>query len=89
MSMSKIKNNNNNEDNNQKPKTKEQNRATTTKDDQVLGLEKWGTKNVLGKPAEPICTYYRCHHRFSLHGTRSCRCKHPMNKTLGIAVRFI
>ena len=88
MSMSKIKNNN--EDNNQKPKTKEQNRATTTtKDDQVQGLEKWGTKDVLGKPAEPICTYYRCHHKFSLHGTRTCRCKHPMNKTLGIAVRYV
>ena len=88
MSMSKIKNNNNNEDNNQKQKIKEQNKATT-KDDQVQGLEKWGTKDVLGKPAEPICTYYRCHHRFSLHGTRTCRCKHPMNKTLGIAVRHI
>jgi hypothetical protein len=27
---------------------------------------KWGTLNVLGQPAEPICTYYRCHHKFSL-----------------------
>ena len=75
-------------DNNHKPKIKEQNRAAT-KDDQVQRLEKWGTKDVLGKPAEPICTYYSCHHKFSLHGTRRCRCKHPMNKTLGIAVRFI
>jgi hypothetical protein len=32
-------------------------------------LEKWGTLNVLGQPAEPICTYYRCHHKFSLHGS--------------------
>jgi hypothetical protein len=54
----------------------------------VQGLEKWGTLDVLGQPAEPICTYYRCHHKFSLHGTRSCRCKHPMNKTLGIFVRY-
>ena len=55
----------------------------------IQGLEKWGTLNVLGQPAEPICTYYRCHHKFSLHDTRSCRCKHPMNKTLGIsAVRY-
>ena len=55
-------------------------------DDQ--GLEKWGTLNVLGQPGEPICTYYRCHHRFSLHGTRSCRCKHPINKTLGILLKY-
>jgi hypothetical protein len=49
-------------------------------------LERWGTLDVLGQPAEPICTYYRCHHKFSLHGSRRCRCKHPMNKTLGIQV---
>ena len=52
-------------------------------------LEKWGTLNVLGQPAEPICTYYRCHHKFSLHGSRKCRCKHPTNKTLGIQVRYL
>jgi len=34
--------------------------------------------NVLGQQDEPICTYYRCNHKFSVHGTRSCRCKHPM-----------
>jgi hypothetical protein len=50
--------------------------------------EKWGTLDVLGQPAEPICTYYRCHHKFSLHGSRKCRCKHPTNKTLGIQVRY-
>jgi hypothetical protein len=52
-------------------------------------LEKWGTLNVLGQPAEPICTYYRCHHKFSLHSSRRCRCKHPTNKTLGIQVRYL
>ena len=50
--------------------------------------EGWRTLDVLGQPAEPICTYYRCHHKFSLHGSRRCRCKHPMNKTLGIQVRY-
>jgi hypothetical protein len=55
--------------------------------DEELG--KWGTLNVLGQPAEPICTYYRCHHKFSLHGSRKCRCKHPTNKTLGIQVRYL
>ena len=83
ISMSKV---NNNKDNNQKSKVREQDCAA--KDDQVQRSEKWGTLNVLGQPAEPICTYYRCHHKFSLHGTRSCRCKHPMNKTLGILVRY-
>ena len=52
------------------------------------GLEKWGTVDVLGRPAEPICTYYRCNHKFSVHGSRSCRCKHPTNKTLGVKVRY-
>jgi hypothetical protein len=51
--------------------------------------EKWGTLNVLGQPAEPICAYYRCHHKFSLHGSRGCRCKHPTNKVLGIQVRYL
>ena len=53
------------------------------------GLEKWRSLNVLGQPAEPICAYYRCHHKFSLHGSRSCRCKHPTNKTLGIELRYL
>jgi hypothetical protein len=53
------------------------------------GLEKWGTLNALGQPAEPICAYYRCHHKFSLHGSRRCRCKHPTNKMLGIQVRYL
>jgi hypothetical protein len=52
-------------------------------------LEKWGTLNVLGQPAEPICAYYRCHHEFSLHGSRGCRCKHPTNKVLGIQVSYL
>jgi hypothetical protein len=51
--------------------------------------EKWGTIDVLGNPAEPICTYYRCHHRFSLHGSTRCRCKHPNNKALGLFVRYL
>jgi hypothetical protein len=53
------------------------------------GLEKWRSLNVLGQPSEPICAYYRCHHKFSLHGSRCCRCKHPTNKTLGIEVRYL
>ena len=58
-------------------------------EDLKKGLEKWGTVDVLGQPAEPICTYYRCNHKFSIHGSRSCRCKHPTNKTLGVKVRYL
>jgi hypothetical protein len=50
--------------------------------------DKWRTLDVLGQPAEPICNYYGCHHKFSLHGSRRCRCKHPTNKALGIQVRY-
>jgi hypothetical protein len=78
-----------NKDNDQKKlQTEEQHEVAEKDRQQIQGLEKWGTRDVLGQPAEPICTYYRCHHKFSLHGTRSCRCKHPMNKTLGISVRY-
>jgi hypothetical protein len=51
--------------------------------------EIWGTLDILGRQAEPICTYYRCHHRFSLHGSSRCRCKHPNNKALGVFVRYL
>jgi len=43
--------------------------------------------DVYDRTAAPVCTYYRCHHKFSLHGSRRCRCKYPTNKTLGIFVR--
>jgi len=43
--------------------------------------------DVHGRIAEPVCTYYRCNHKFSVHGSRGCGCKHPTNKTLGIFVR--
>jgi hypothetical protein len=44
--------------------------------------------NIFGQVSEPICTYYRCHHKFSLHGSSRCRCRHPTNKTLGIFMRY-
>jgi hypothetical protein len=43
--------------------------------------------NVFGEEMEPVCNYYRCHHKFSEHGYRShssCRCKHPQNSIAGI-----
>jgi hypothetical protein len=45
----------------------------------------------LSLSSEPICTYHRCHHKFSLHGlgrSYRCKCKHPMNKTLGVFKRY-
>jgi hypothetical protein len=72
--------------NNDSQKPELQQVGTTSRDQRT---EKWGTLNVLGQPAEPICTYYRCHHKFSLHSSRRCRCKHPTNKTLGIQVRYL
>ncbi len=46
--------------------------------------------DVFGKETEPICTYYRCRHKFSLHrlSTHGCRCKHPRNKTLGVFMKY-
>ena len=81
LSLSKASNDDNQ---NQKPKLQQQGGKDLKK-----GLEKWGTVDVLGQPAEPICTYYRCNHKFSIHGSRSCRCKHPTNKTLGVKVRYL
>ena len=83
VSMSKASNDDN-QNQSQKPKLKQHGGKDLKK-----GLEKWGTVDVLGQPAEPICTYYRCNHKFSIHGSRSCRCKHPTNKTLGVKVRYL
>ena len=83
LSLSKASNDDN-QNQNQKPKLQQQGGKDLKK-----GLEKWGTVDVLGQPAEPICTYYRCNHKFSIHGSRSCRCKHPTNKTLGVKVRYL
>ena len=41
--------------------------------------------DVFGEEREPICNYLRCHHKFSVHGLSSgkCRCKHPQNAAIG------
>ena len=72
--------------NNDNEKQKIQSEATK---DSAQRFEGWGTLGILGNPAEPICTYYRCHHKFSLHGSIRCRCKHPTNRALGIQVRYL
>src|SRR5215207_5399534 len=47
--------------------------------------------DVYGRTSEPVCTYYRCDHKFSIHGSSKygCRCEHPTNKTLGYSRRPI
>jgi hypothetical protein len=52
---------------------------------------RWQTIDVFGRQIEPICTYYRCNHKFSVHrlGSHGCKCKHPTNKTLGISLRVL
>lgn len=44
--------------------------------------------DVYGRTSEPICTYHRCDHKFSVHGLGSCKCRHPTNKTLGMFTRY-
>jgi hypothetical protein len=43
--------------------------------------------DVFGQQSEPICNYFRCHHKFSFHSLNShtCHCKHPKNSTIGIS----
>lgn len=43
--------------------------------------------DVYGEVAEPICDYLRCHHRLSVHGlgTSKCKCRHPQNITVGVS----
>ena len=43
--------------------------------------------DVFGQESEPICNYYRCHHKFSFHSLNShiCHCKHPKNSTIGVS----
>jgi hypothetical protein len=39
-------------------------------------------------PAEPICSYRRCHHKFSVHGygNHNCKCRHPLNYATGVSL---
>ena len=43
--------------------------------------------DVFGQESEPICNYYRCHHKFSFHrlNNHTCHCKHPTNSTTGVS----
>ena len=42
--------------------------------------------DVFGQKTEPICNYYSCYHKFSLHSSRThitcCHCKHRVNSII-------
>jgi hypothetical protein len=42
--------------------------------------------DVYGQNAEPICSYRTCRHKFSLHNTRRCRCRHALNYATGVSI---
>jgi hypothetical protein len=44
--------------------------------------------DVYGQQTEPICSYRRCHHKFSVHGygNHTCKCRHPLNYATGVSL---
>ena len=44
--------------------------------------------DVYGQQTEPICSYRRCHHKFSVHGygNHICKCRHPLNYATGVSL---
>ena len=44
--------------------------------------------DVYGQQTEPICSYRRCHHKFSVHGygSHNCKCRHPLNYATGVSL---
>jgi hypothetical protein len=44
--------------------------------------------DVYGRETEPICSYRKCHHKFSVHGhdNHNCKCRHAMNYATGISI---
>ena len=44
--------------------------------------------DVYGQQTEPICSYRRCHHKFSVHGygNHNCKCRHPLNYATGVSL---
>jgi hypothetical protein len=45
--------------------------------------------DVNGRITEPVCTYHGCDHKFSDHGLRNRKCKHPSNKALGVFNKYL
>jgi hypothetical protein len=44
------------------------------------------TIDVYGQETEPICSYRRCHHKFSEHLNHNCKCNHAVNYATGVSI---
>ena len=42
--------------------------------------------DVYGQETEPICSYRRCHHKFSEHRSHNCKCHHAVNYATGVSI---
>ena len=42
--------------------------------------------DVYGQETEPICSYRTCKHKFSLHNTYKCKCRHALNYATGVSI---
>jgi hypothetical protein len=42
--------------------------------------------DVYGQETEPICSYRRCHHKFSEHLNHNCKCHHAVNYATGVSI---
>jgi hypothetical protein len=42
--------------------------------------------DVYGQETEPICSYYRCHHKFSEHRNHNCKCHHAVNYATRVSI---
>jgi hypothetical protein len=42
--------------------------------------------DVYGQETEPICSYRTCRHKFSLHNTYKCKCRHALNYAAGVSM---
>jgi hypothetical protein len=55
----------------------------TTRPYQQIPLQM--TIDVYGQQIEPICSYHRCHHKFSEHG-HNCKCNHAVNYAIAVSI---
>jgi hypothetical protein len=42
--------------------------------------------DLYGQEAEPICSYRTCRHKFSVHNSRKCKCRHALNYATGVSL---
>jgi hypothetical protein len=42
--------------------------------------------DIYGQETELICSYRRCHHKFSEHGNHNCKCHHAVNYATGVSI---